>query len=82
MMVMPMMVSAPVRAVSLEDTRPRSEPTCSTSQSRIDELDARVEALNVRLMTIQRAVELQTRILEELKAQGTIGGKGIPQGGM
>ena len=78
MPMMPMMMGqVPMtRAVSFEEPRSRgTERTCETSQDRIDELDARVEALNLRMKTIQRSVEIQTRILEELKAQGTIGNK-------
>ena len=78
---MPMMVSGQMRGISFEDTRDRSrgsERNCEGSQDRLDELDARVEALNLRMQTIQRAVEIQTRILEELKAEGKIGGKKVP----
>ena len=90
MMTMPMMpmmfgqaVAPTTRAVSFDDDRTRSrgnERTCEASQDRIDELDARVEALNLRIKTIQRSVEIQTQILQELKAQGTIAGQkpGIP----
>ena len=76
-----MMVSGQMRGISFEDTRDRSrgsERNCEGSQDRLDELDARVEALNLRMQTIQRAVEIQTRILEELKAEGKIGGKKVP----
>jgi hypothetical protein len=78
MPMMPMMMGqAPsYRAVSFDEPRNRApERSCEGTQDRIDELDARVEALNLRMKTIQRAVEIQTRILEELKAQGTIGNR-------
>lgn len=68
---MPMMVSGQVRGVTFEDNSQRSrdfEPNCQGSKGRLDELDARVEALNLRMQTIQRAVELQTRILEKMQA--------------
>ncbi len=81
MMTMPMMpmmygqaVAPATRAVSFDDPRSRgTEQTCGGSQNRLDDLDARVEALNLRIKTIQRAVEIQTSILQELKTQGTIG---------
>jgi hypothetical protein len=83
MMAMPMMpvmygqaVMPTARAAAYEEERPRSrapERSCAGSADRIDELDARVEALNLRMKTVQRAVEIQTAILEELKTNGTIG---------
>lgn len=83
MMAMPMMpvmygqgVMPVARAAAFEEEKPRSrgtERSCAGSADRIDELDARVEALNLRLKTVQRAVEIQTAILEELKTSGTIG---------
>lgn len=85
MMAMPMMpmmygqaVVPQTRAVTFEEPRTRNrgpERSCEDSGDRIDELDARVEALNLRMKTIQRAVELQTRLLEELKEQGAFGKK-------
>lgn len=85
MMAMPMMpvmygqgVMPVARAAAFEEEKPRSrgaERSCAGSADRIDELDARVEALNLRLKTVQRAVEIQTAILEELKASGSIGGQ-------
>ncbi|MGE0757402.1 MAG: hypothetical protein AB7F89_11275 [Pirellulaceae bacterium] len=79
MPVMPMMMGVSVRGVSLEEPRSREyQPTCASSKDRLDELDDRVEALNLRLQTIQRAVELQTVLLEELRAQGAFGTKSAP----
>jgi chromosome segregation ATPase len=78
MPMMPMMIGqvSTARAVSFEEPRSRGvERSCEGTQDRIDELDARVEALNLRMKTIQRSLEIQTRILEELRAQGTIGGQ-------
>ena len=75
MMAMPMMMGNQVRGVSFDA---RSEKDCCTElDERMDDLDKRVNALDTRMQTIQRAVEIQTRILEELKAQGTIGNKPI-----
>ncbi len=56
-------------------TASRSANTCDRDDDRIEELDARVEALHLRLVTMQRSVELQTTILEELRDSGTIGGQ-------
>ncbi len=77
MMAMPMMVGTPVRGVSLES---QSRDLCDDrkQRDRLDDLDERVDALDLRMQTLQRAVELQTRILEEIKAQGTIGNQPIP----
>jgi len=50
----------------------------SEGDDRLDELDARIEAIHLRLSTVQRTVELQTKLLEELKLQGTIGGQPLP----
>ncbi len=76
MMAMPMMMGYPTRSVGFE--QPRDE--CETRfKKRIDELDERVEALDIRMNTILRAVELQTQILEEIKVRGTIGKQPIPQ---
>ncbi len=66
---MPMMAGIPVS----QATRQRSE-----ADERVDELDARVEALHLRMVTIQRSIELQTKILEELRAKGSIGGVPVP----
>jgi len=63
---MPMMAGIPVSRAAA--------PSCETDDGRLDELDARVEALHLRMMTIQRSIELQTQILEELSSKGTIGG--------
>jgi hypothetical protein len=65
---MPMMMTTN-RQVSFEEPRARSSPDCSTSKDRIDVLEDKVEALNLRMQTIQRSVEIQTRILEEMKAE-------------
>ena len=64
---MPMMAGIPVARAAR-----------GTDDERIDELDARVEALHLRMVTIQRSIELQTKILQELSATGSIGGKRIP----
>ena len=84
MMAMPMMMGmgmpmmgATTQARSVSYERPR-EDCCSESERRLDDLDDRVDALDMRMQTIQRAVEIQTRILEEIKAQGTIGKTAIP----
>ena len=77
-MAMPMMVGGftSARAVSFvpEETRslaPRAaERSCAGSSDRLDLLEQQVDALNLRMKTIQRAVEIQTRILEEMKAEG------------
>jgi hypothetical protein len=76
---MPMMMAAPTRAISF-DTRsletPRdlpqsraAETSCASSKGRLDELEMQVDALNLRMKTIQRSVELQTRILEEIRTE-------------
>jgi hypothetical protein len=78
MYAMPMMPVMPMTVGQTSATRAVPEPTCAGSQDRLDELDARVEALNLRIKTIQRAVEIQTAILEELKAKGSIGGQKLP----
>ena len=75
MFAMPMM---PMMVGQTPATRATPEPTCAGSQDRLDDLDARVEALNLRMKTIQRAVEIQTVILEELRAKGSIGGQKLP----
>lgn len=67
---MPMIYAAGARQMSFEDNRSRSEPNCSTSKDRLDALEVQVEALNTRMKVIQRSVEIQTRILEEMKAEG------------
>ena len=46
------------------------EPSCSDSKDRINTLEERVEALDLRIRTIQRSVEIQTQILEQMKANG------------
>jgi hypothetical protein len=74
-MAMPMMmVGTQARTVSLDEPRPRSTDTsCSFSQDRLDDLDARVDALNLRLKTMQRAVEMQTVLLQKLaEKQGLV----------
>jgi hypothetical protein len=85
MMAMPMMpvmysqgMTPVARAAAFEEEKPRSraaERSCAGSADRIDALDERVEDLHLRLKTVQRAVEIQTAILEELKARGSIGGR-------
>jgi len=74
MPAVPSMVSMPM----LLGTRAAAVSRDVCDEDRVNELDARVEALHLRLMTIQRAVELQTQILEELRASGTIGGARVP----
>jgi len=64
---MPMVLNA--RAASFEAPRSREE-SCASSSDRLDLLELKVESLHVRLQTIQRSVEIQTRILEEMKAEG------------
>lgn len=79
MPMMPMMV-APTQARAVSYETPRApERSCASSQDRLDELESRVEALHVRMKTIQRAVEIQTAILEELKDRGAFGGKSAPK---
>lgn len=82
MRAMPMMAAMPmmmmgtqVRAASLE-TQSRDD-CCAELEKRMNALDERVDAFDLRMQTIQRAVEIQTRILEEIKAQGTIGNQPI-----
>lgn len=76
MIAMPMMMGYSARNASY-DTQSRDD--CGDRcQKQIDDLDERVAALDLRLKTIQRAVELQTQILEEIKAQGTIGNSPMP----
>ena len=67
---MPMMAGIPVSRAA--------RSACDTEDERIDELDARVEALHLRMVTIQRSIELQTKILEELSARGSIVGTRLP----
>lgn len=76
MMMMPMMLG--MRAASFEQPRSSRSRGDDDCHDRIDELDARVEALHLRMQTIQRSVEFQTRILEEIKSKGEIGGQKIP----
>ena len=74
-MAMPMMMAGfptASRAVSFDNTRdlPRApEQSCASSKGRLDELEMQVDALNLRMKTIQRSVELQTRILEEIRTE-------------
>ena len=84
MRAMPALMAMPTltmfRAVSVEPNSrsARGATLCEDQDERLDELDARVEALHLRMQTMQRAVELQTQILEEIKLKGTIGGSKIP----
>lgn len=64
---MPVMLASGARQLPAEEPRSRAEPNCSTSKDRLDALEVRVEALNERMMLIQRSVEIQTRILQEMK---------------
>jgi len=65
-----MMASAGIsRGMSLDQFRSPSEQNCSASKDRIDALELQVEALDLRMQTIQRSVEIQTKILEEMKAE-------------
>ncbi len=80
---MPALMAIPTltmfRTVSVEsDSRSRSGSQCDDQEERINELDARIEAIHLRMQTVQRSVELQTQILEEIKLKGTIGGTRIP----
>jgi len=67
---MPMMMTTGVRAASFVPETRAAEQTCASSGGRLDEIEAQVDALNLRMRTIQRSVEIQTRILEEMKAEG------------
>jgi len=91
MMAMPMMMGMQVTGMSsvvaATQTRPvtyqtqtRTEATSDVDQ-RLNDLDKRVDALDKRMQTIQGAVEIQTRILEEIKARGSIGNQPIPSSG-
>lgn len=65
---MPMMMAGFARQAPEE---PRSrEASCNTSKDRLDLLETQMAALDLRMQTIQRSVEIQTRILEEMKADG------------
>jgi len=74
---MPMMMAA--RQATFEQPR---EQTCSTSKDRLDALETTVSALDLRMRTIQRSVEIQTRILEEMKAEGRFPQRYLPPGGV
>ncbi len=76
MRAMPSMVSMPMMAMQTApvSTQSGSREARSDQDDRLDEMDARVEALHLRMQTIQRSVELQTQILLELRDQGSIGG--------
>ena len=65
---MPMMMPMSIQQASFQQPR-AAEPTCSSSGSRMSDVEERVNALDVRMRTIQRAVEIQTRILEEMKEE-------------
>jgi hypothetical protein len=73
--MMPIYMAAPMyttaaRQYVAEEPRTRSEPNCATSKDRLDTLEMQVEALNLRMKTILRSVEIQQVILEEIKNQG------------
>ena len=74
---MPMMMAA--RQATFEQPR---EQTCSTSKDRLDALETTVSALDLRMRTIQRSVEIQTRILEEMKAEGRFPQRYLPPSGV
>jgi hypothetical protein len=75
---MPMMMAGVARQASFEQPRAPAEQTCSNSKDRLDALETQVEALNLRMKTIQRSVEIQTRILEEMKAEGRFPQRYLP----
>jgi len=82
MRAVPSMVSMPMMAMQtgvVADQAPAGAAR-SDQEDRIDELDARVEALHLRMQTILRSVELQTQILQELRDRGSIGGTLLPTG--
>jgi hypothetical protein len=79
---MPMMMAGVSRQASFEQPRSAPEPTCSTSKDRLDALETQVGALNLRMMTIQRSMEIQTRILEEMKAEGRFPQRYLPPAGV
>jgi hypothetical protein len=74
---MPMMMAGFGAAQRSAET-PRSERACSTSKDRMDELEAQVDALNLRMKTIQRSMEIQVRLLEEMKAEGKLPSRYAP----
>lgn len=79
---MPMMMPMPM-AVQPASYQPKSAPpetTCAASRDRIVEIEDRVNALDLRMQTIQRSLEIQTRILEEMKAEGKFPSRYLPQG--
>jgi len=79
MRAMPALVSMPMMLGATADAnRSATRSSCDEHDDRISEMDERIEALHVRMMTIQRSVELQTKILEELRASGSIGGTRLP----
>lgn len=64
---MPMMMAGFARSLP---EQPRSAPQeCDNACQRIDQLEQKVDALDLRMQTIMRSVEIQTRILEEMKAE-------------
>lgn len=75
-LAMPTLVSLPMFGSGLASASRSS----SSSNSRIDDLEERVDSLHRRMIVIERAVEVQTEVLEEIKARGTIGGTPIPGG--
>jgi len=79
---MPMMMPMAVQPTSFQTKELKSpEQTCSTSSSRFVEIEDRVNALDLRMRTIQRAVEIQTRILEEMKEEGRFPSRYLSQPG-
>ena len=76
---MPMMMAGFARQVPEE--RPRSTPKeCDQAHDRIDQLEQKVDALDLRMQTIMRSVEIQTRILEEMKAERVFPKRYLPEG--
>ncbi len=69
---MPMMMPMAIQPTSFQQPK-ALEQSCSSSSGsngRITDIEDRVNALDLRMRTIQRAVEIQTLILEEMKAEG------------
>src|SRR5436190_14489475 len=80
----PGVVAMPMMMASFGASANRSVPTsrdqsCAGSKDRVDELEIQVEALNVRMKTIQRSMEIQVRLLEEMKAEGKFPNRYLPQ---
>jgi hypothetical protein len=73
---MPMMMAS-YNARSVEPQR--AEKSCdSTSRDRLDELELQVQGLDKRMQVLQRSMEIQVRILEEMKAEGKFPQRYLP----